>query len=182
MLNLKTCISTLIVTAACANAHAEMQLDSKSIENGATLPNTQVFSGFGCEGGNKSPHLRWKNAPEKTKSFAISVYDPDAPTGSGWWHWTAFNIPKTTSELPEGVKLESQISNGVIEGRTDYGSSGFGGACPPPGDKAHRYIFTVYALDTASLPLDSNASGAMFGYFVNSHTIEKASITAFYGR
>ena len=120
------------------------------------LTEAQVFSGFGCEGKNISPTLKWVNAPDSTKSFAVTVYDPDAPTGSGWWHWIIFNISSDVNELKANA---GNLQNGLapkssIQSITDYGKPGFGGACPPKGDKPHRYIFTVYAIDVDEFDLD----------------------------
>lgn len=144
------------------------------------LSNEQVFNGFGCTGKNISPELSWKGAPKGTKSFAITAYDPDAPTGSGWWHWVVFNIPKDKTTLEKG--FGNKETTNIVQSVTDYGKSGFGGACPPVGDKAHRYIFTVYALDIDKFDLSSNTSPALVGFMLNSHTIAKSSIVAYYGR
>ena len=163
-----------------ALAHAEMSLQSNDIRDGQTLSHAQVYNGFGCTGENISPHLSWKNLPEGTKSLALTLYDPDAPTGSGWWHWVAFNIPVDVKNIDSGASLSS-MPQGTVESLTDFGSVGFGGACPPKGDKPHRYILTLFALDIEKLDLDETASGAKVGYFLNMHTIEKASITATYG-
>jgi len=156
----------------------------KSDDLGGQLTNTQVYSGFGCSGKNISPSLKWTNAPENTKSFAITVYDPDAPTGSGWWHWIIFNIPANVNELKaDAGRPEKKLAPaGSIQSITDYGSPGFGGACPPEGDKAHRYVFTVYALKTAKLDLDEKTSPAMVGFYLNNNVIAKASIITYYQR
>lgn len=144
------------------------------------LSKEQVFNGFGCKGDNISPKLSWKNAPKGTKSFALTVYDPDAPTGSGWWHWVVFDIPKDKMSLKKGFGNSEDKT--IIQSITDYGKTGFGGACPPIGDKPHRYIFTVYALDIDSLGLDKNANAAHVGFMLNAHTLAKASIISYYGR
>ncbi|WP_323586671.1 YbhB/YbcL family Raf kinase inhibitor-like protein [Aliarcobacter butzleri] len=144
------------------------------------LTKKQEFNGFGCSGENISPQLSWKNAPKGTKSFAITVYDPDAPTGSGWWHWVVFDIPSNKTTLASG--FGNNDSKEAIQTITDYGKTGFGGACPPVGDKAHRYIFTVHALDIETLGLDKNTNAATVGYYINSHTIAKASIISYYNR
>ncbi|MEV9593383.1 YbhB/YbcL family Raf kinase inhibitor-like protein [Aliarcobacter butzleri] len=144
------------------------------------LTKKQEFNGFGCTGENISPELSWKDAPKGTKSFAITVYDPDAPTGSGWWHWVAFDISKDKFTLPTG--FGNSESKDVIQSITDYGKSGFVGACPPIGDKAHRYVFTVYALDIETLGLDKNASPALVGFYLNAHSLAKASLISYYGR
>jgi len=160
-------------------AQDKFALFSPDFKTGETLPIDHVFNDFGCTGKNKAPVLEWKNVPRDTKSLAITVYDPDAPTGSGWWHWTVFNIPATQTLLDiekDGLPV------GAIQGRTDYGSSQYGGACPPQGDKPHRYIFTLYALNIEALPLDQNASGAMVGYYLNANKIAAASTMAVYSR
>ena len=153
-------------------------LSSSDLEG--QLTSKQVFNGFGCTGENISPELSWKDAPKGTKSFAVTVYDPDAPTGSGWWHWLVFDIPKDKFTLPRG--FGNSESKDVIQSITDYGKSGFGGACPPIGDKAHRYEFTVYALDIETLDLDKNANPALVGFYLNSHSLAKASLISYYGR
>ena len=139
---------------------------------------------MGCTGQNISPALDWTNPPAGTRSFAVTAYDPDAPTGSGWWHWVMFNIPAGTSELPAGAGAPdaSLAPQGAIQSRTDFGVPGYGGPCPPEGDTPHRYIFTVFALSVDALPLDENAPGAMVGFFLNANVIDKASFEATYGR
>jgi Raf kinase inhibitor-like YbhB/YbcL family protein len=170
-----------IALAACTVAQAQdFTLTSPDIAQNRTLDTRQVFKGFGCDGGNTSPALAWSNAPAGTKSFAITVYDPDAPTGSGWWHWTVVNLPATTTALPAGVG--KNLPAGAVQGRSDFGSAEFGGACPPVGDKPHRYQFTVWALKADKLPLDDQASGALVGYMLNANVLAKATITALYGR
>ena len=145
------------------------------------IANDQVFNSFGCSGKNISPQLSWSNAPAGTKSFAITMYDPDAPTGSGWWHWVVFNIDKSVDHLKTGSSLKAMPA-GAIESSSSYGIKGFGGACPPKGDKAHRYIITVFALNTEKIQQDADARPELIGFFVNSHTIAKASIMAYYQR
>jgi Raf kinase inhibitor-like YbhB/YbcL family protein len=156
-------------------------LDSKDLKGQLSM--NEVFNGFGCTGKNLSPELSWNNAPEGTKSFALTVYDPDAPTGSGWWHWVVFNIPKETSSLQAGAgdKSNTHLPSGSVQNINDYGFAGFGGACPPKGDKSHQYIFTIHALDVESLPLDGKQSAAIAGYNINAHTIQKASLIVYYG-
>ena len=145
------------------------------------IAEAQVFNSFGCTGKNISPQLSWKNAPKGTKSFAITMYDPDAPTGSGWWHWVVFNIDKSVSTIKTGASGKTMPA-GAIESSTSYGSKGFGGACPPAGDKAHRYIITAYALDIDKIEQGSDARPELIGFFLNGHAIAKASIMAYYGR
>jgi len=148
------------------------------------LGNEQVLNGFGCKGDNISPKLSWEKAPSGTKSFAVTMYDPDAPTGSGWWHWVIFDIPSDTTSIARnsGDVSLNLLPQSAIQSITDFGKSGYGGACPPIGHGAHKYIFTVYALDVEKLGLDVNASPALVGFMINSHTLAKASIIAYYGR
>ena len=146
-------------------------LTSHDIEDGGVLPDAHVKAK-----GNTSPHLKWSGAPEGTKSYAVTCYDPDAPTGSGFWHWTVANIPAGVTELPTGGPMPA----GAVEGRTDYGETGFGGAAPPPGHGPRRYIFTVFAVDTDRLDVTPDNSGAVFGFNLHFHTLAKASITATY--
>ena len=144
---------------------------SNDITDGGVLPDAQVQAK-----GNASPHLKWSGAPEGTKSYAVTCYDPDAPTGSGFWHWTLANIPADVTELPAG----GPVPAGAVEGRTDFGEPGYGGAAPPPGHGPHRYIFTVFAVDTDRLDVTPDNSGAVFGFNLHFHTLAKASITATY--
>jgi len=149
-------------------------LTSNDIADGGGLPDAQVQAK-----GNTSPHLKWSGAPEGTKSFAVTCYDPDAPTGSGFWHWTVANIPADVSELATGAS-SGGLPKGAVEGRTDYGEPGFGGAAPPPGHGPHRYIFTVFAVDVDNLPVTPEDSGAKYGFNLHFHTLARASITATY--
>lgn len=151
---------------------------------GGAATKTQEFNGFGCTGDNKSPQLLWANAPEGTKSFAITMYDPDAPTGSGFWHWVVFDIPANVNELVTNAgNVELNLApKGVIQSITDYGIKGFGGPCPPKGHGFHQYIITVYALKTDKLGLDENINPALVGFNLWNQTLAKASIVAYYKR
>ena len=148
------------------------------------LANTHVFNGFGCSGDNISPKLKWKNAPKDTRSFAITVYDPDAPTGSGWWHWVIFDIPLQTGSLDRNSgNIEMAIApKGSVQSITSFGKMGYGGACPPKGDTAHKYIFTIYALKIDKLGLDSKSMPAMVGFYLRNNVLAKASVITYYGR
>lgn len=157
-------------------------LSSSDIGGQATMK--EVFNGFGCTGGNVSPQLTWSNPPAGTQSFAVTMYDPDAPTGSGWWHWLVFDIPAGTTTL---VSNAGNISAGLapagcIQSMTDFGGTGYGGPCPPEGHGFHTYIFTVYALKVDKLGLDAKANPALVGYMLNANTLEKASIVMYYKR
>jgi Raf kinase inhibitor-like YbhB/YbcL family protein len=159
-------------------------LQSAEVKPNQKIADAQVFKGFGCEGGNVSPSLAWKNAPAGTKSFAVTVYDPDAPTGSGWWHWVLFNIPADVMTLPAGASdpAAGKLPAGAVQSRTDFGKPGYGGPCPPQGDKPHHYIFKVFALKVAKLDLDDSASGALVGYMLNANKLGTAQFTSTYGR
>ena len=159
-------------------------LTSPDIADGSTIAQSFEFDGFGCSGRNQSPVLRWSGAPEGTKGFAVNVYDPDAPTGSGFWHWYVIDLPASVSELPAnaGAKGGAHLPNGARQIRNDYGQYAWGGMCPPPGDKPHRYIFTVHALSVERIDVPDDAPAALAGFMVNAHTLAKASFTATYGR
>lgn len=158
-------------------------LMSSDISHGDFMNKAQEFEGFGCTGGNSSPQLSWVNAPKETAAFAITVYDPDAPTGSGWWHWQIINIPANVTSLAAGAgDLSKNLApKKTVQIENDYGFSGFGGACPPVGDGAHRYQFTVHAL-SKELDLPANASGALTGYMINAHSLASSTIEALYKR
>ena len=170
----------LLSLALCASFLFADNFTLSSSDLKGQLTNKEVFSGFGCSGENISPELSWKDAPKGTKSFAVTVYDPDAPTGSGWWHWVVFDISKDKFTLPSG--FGNSESKDVIQSMTDFGKTGFGGACPPVADKAHAYIFTVHALDMETISLDKNANAALVGFYLNSHSLAKASLISYYGR
>ncbi len=179
---MKTVLGLFCLMLFTATAHAGgFALGSVDVAEGRPLSSAQVLNGFGCTGGNVSPELHWSGAPAGTKSFAVTVYDPDAPTGSGWWHWVVFNIPASTASLSAGVGSGGALPVGAVQSRTDFGAPGFGGACPPPG-KPHRYVFTVYALDVERLDLNADSPAAMVGFYLGQHSLGKASLTAVHGR
>ncbi|MFI4914660.1 MAG: YbhB/YbcL family Raf kinase inhibitor-like protein [Steroidobacterales bacterium] len=159
------------------------KLSSPTVKPDSTLPPEHVFDGFGCTGKNISPALSWSGAPAGTRSFAVTVYDPDAPTQSGWWHWLVWNIPATATQLPQGAGAPSgqHLPAGAVQGRNDFGALGFGGAAPPPGPP-HRYIFTVHALGVEKLEATPDSSAALISFTINANRLAQASITATYGR
>jgi hypothetical protein len=176
---------TLALAACLPLAHAAgFALSSPTIKPGSTLTEAQVFNGFGCTGKNISPALQWHGAPQGTKSFAVTLYDPDAPTGSGWWHWVVYNIPATATELPEGAGAADGkgLPAGSAQAHTDFGPAAFGGACPPAGDKPHRYVFTVYALKTDKLDIPPEGTAALVGFMIQANKLGAATFTAKYGR
>lgn len=173
--------TSLILFGATPLSAGEFTLHSNDFSD--QLTKTQEFSGLGCDGKNISPELHWNNIPKGTKSFAVTVYDPDAQRGRGWWHWVVFNIPASVSSLPVnfGNTAKSQKIN-ARQSITDFGKTGFGGACPPKGERPHRYMFTVYALNVNQLDLNNNASPAQVRDMINAHSIGKATILSYYGR
>lgn len=180
-MRLSTLFSAILLAGATSLMAEGFTLFSNDLSG--QLTKTQEFSGFGCDGKNISPELHWNNAPKGTKSFAVTVYDPDAPTGSGWWHWVVFNIPTSIASLPADFGNTSKASKiNALQSITDYGKAGFGGACPPKGDRPHRYLFTVHALNVDHLDLDAKSSPALVGYMVNAHSLGKATIVSYYGR
>jgi Raf kinase inhibitor-like YbhB/YbcL family protein len=175
----------VLVCAGCGGQRAAgFALDSATFSANGTLSNQQVLNGFGCTGANESPELRWYNPPSGTKSYAITMYDPDAPTGSGWWHWVVYNIPAGSTSLPAGAgdPTKALLPQDATQGATDFGQPGYGGPCPPQGDKAHRYIFTIHALDVERIDVPANATAALIGFNLHGHTLAEATLTASYGR
>ncbi len=185
-------LKTLVCAAALLGAnpfvHAApaegFHVSSPEIQANSMIDKKFEFQGFGCSGENKSPALEWKNAPKDTKSFAVTVYDPDAATGSGWWHWSVINIPANVTALKSdaGAMGGANLPAGASQVRIDYGVAAWGGTCPPVGDKPHRYIFTVHALKVDKLNIPADATAALAGYMINANTIQKTSFTAKYGR
>ncbi len=159
-------------------------LTSPDFKMNGTIGMEQVFNSFGCTGQNVSPDLRWSGVPSDTKSLALLVHDPDAPTGgAGWWHWLVVNIPAGAGGLAKdaGKADGSNLPEGAVQVTTDFGSPGWGGPCPPVGDKPHRYVFTLYALKTERLDV-SGATASLAGYMVNGNAIGKATLVGRFGR
>ena len=175
--------------AAAADAPAakktagKLTLVSPDIGQGKNIAEDQVFNGFGCKGKNLSPALFWSGAPPDTKSFAIMVHDPDAPTGSGFWHWVVYNIPAGTESIPAeaGDVKKKGMPVGSVQGRTDFGTFGYGGPCPPPG-KPHHYHFRIFALKVPKLEVPADATAALIGFSVQANKIAEADLVGLYGR
>ena len=180
----RTLLTAALLGAFSLTHAAGFTLSSPEIKAGGMIPKSFEFNGFGCAGDNKSPALKWSGAPQGTKSFAVTVYDPDAPTGSGWWHWMVINIPAQVNELAAGAGTVNSITlpTGAMQNRIDFGVHAWGGVCPPQGDPPHRYIFTVHALKTEKLDVPADATAALTGYMINANALGKASFTARYGR
>ena len=166
--------------AAKATGHFKLTAPDLALKGRIALPH--VFNGMGCTGQNISPALQWSNPPVGTKSFAVTMYDPDAPTGSGWWHWVMYNIPASTTILPDGAGNGNNAPSGSTQGMTDFGTKGYGGPCPPVGDKPHHYHITVFALKVDKLDVPGNATSAMVGYNLNANKLGTARVTGLYGR
>ena len=151
----------------------------KSNDIGGQATPKQFANTFGCHGENISPELSWSNAPAGTQSFAVTIYDKDAPTGSGFWHWLIFNIPANVMELKSdaGNTAKNIAPEGAVQSVTDFGKPGYGGPCPPPGP-IHEYMITVYALKT-KLTLDKTTGPALVGFYLGANTIAKASIVMY---
>jgi Raf kinase inhibitor-like YbhB/YbcL family protein len=173
------------VGLAANAAAAQFTLSSSDFAAGGPLADEQAYDAMGCTGRNLSPALTWRGAPAGTKSYAVLLHDPDAPTGgAGWSHWIAFDIPASVTSLAKGAGKPdgSAMPRGAGTVANDYAQPRYGGPCPPEGDKPHRYVFTVYALklDKLGVPKDANASTA--GFMINANALGKASITGMYGR
>lgn len=159
----------------------KMTLSSPDFAANGVLKSAQVANGFGCQGQNISPALNWSHVPKGTQSLVLTMYDPDAPTGSGFWHWNVYNLPADSSGLPAGAGQGKGLPEGAVQLNHDGGASGYVGACPPVGDRPHRYIFTLYAL-REKLDLPAGASPAYLGFNLNGKVLAKAQLTGRYGR
>jgi Raf kinase inhibitor-like YbhB/YbcL family protein len=172
---------TMMVLSSPASA---FEISSPAIGGNGTVPLKHTANAFGCTGENISPSLVWKDVPADAKSLALTMYDPDAPTGSGFWHWLVVNIPVSTTELPEGAGEpgNGKLPPGSVQARGDAGVAGYFGPCPPQGDAPHRYVFTIFAVKTDKLDINADTSGAVVGFNLHFNTIDKATVTYTYGR
>jgi Raf kinase inhibitor-like YbhB/YbcL family protein len=158
-----------------------VDLRSADIADGATLAMAQVANSMGYQGGNVSPELEWSGFPAATRSFAITIHDPDAPTGSGFWHWVIFDIPATATRLDTGAGSGGSLPPGVKQVRNDAGVRGYFGAAPPPGDAPHRYVHTVHALDVANLEVDEDQAPAIVGFNLRFHALARGQLVPVFG-
>jgi|GEM_PF-266995 len=172
-------IAALVCTGA--RAQGTFALSSTNFRDGAQVNAPQVFDENGCTGANRSPQLTWHNPPAGTRSYAVTIFDPDAP-GPGWWHWSVANIPAQVNTLPENAGASGALKQlGALQARNDFGGAGYGGPCPPPG-KPHRYVVTVYALGVGKLALSPNGPATTFDREIHGAALGSAQITVTYGR
>lgn len=176
-------LAAAAITALSIPASA-FEISSPAVGSDGTIPLKYTANAFGCTGGNISPPLTWKDVPPDAKSLALTVYDPDAPTGSGFWHWLVVNLPPSVQGLEEGAgdPGNAKLPAGATQARGDAGVSGYLGPCPSQGDPPHHYIFTIFAVKADKLDIDQNASGAIVGFNLHFNTIDKASVTYTYSR
>lgn len=175
------CAALLVNQIALADA--KMILRSNDFKEGDALPLDHVADQFGCNGRNISPHLEWTGAPEGTQSFILLVFDPDAPTDSGWWHWGVYNIDKDINELARNTGSGyDQDGISMAHVRNDFGIQNFTGACPPEGDKPHRYRFSIYAMPMAELPIDGILTPALLSFFAKNYSLDQAELTTVFWR
>ena len=169
--------STVAASLLAVGSAAAFEISSSSVSDGKWDKKYIGNKLVGCDGQNISPPLTWKDLPAGTKSLALTLYDPDALTGSGLWHWQVWNIPATATGLPEGAGSQgsTNLPEGAVQGKGDAGRPGYLGACPPPGTGLHHYTFTLFALKVDKLAVDPNASGAFIGYNLNGNALAKAT-------
>ena len=178
-------IACLAATSAMGAPKSKFVLASSDPQLAISVPLIYTAKAFGCSGGNLSPELHWSGEPAGTQSFVVTLFDRDErSTPSGWWHWVLYNLPKSVSSLPQGAGAEhsSALPAEALQGRTDLGEDAYHGPCPAKGDPPHRYVFTVYALNVAKLPVAPDSSGAMVTSIVQEHLLGKAVFIAHYGR
>jgi Raf kinase inhibitor-like YbhB/YbcL family protein len=167
--------------AATPSSSTPITVSSTTFTSGGALPATTEFNG--CGGGNVSPQLSWSSAPPGTKSFVVTLFDPDAPTSTGFWHWTVYNIPATVTSLPAGAGSAAAPVASSQSGYTDFGFNHYGGPCPPAGDQPHHYIFTVFALDVPTLEgVTPKSTAASIMFSMRGHLLAAGALEGTFGR
>jgi Raf kinase inhibitor-like YbhB/YbcL family protein len=185
LLTASVLLGAVVVAPAAPRAKSAFRLVSVDPALAVSVPLVYTADKFGCTGGNTSPALAWSGAPAGTQSYVVTLFDRDErSTPSGWWHWVVYDLPATVHELPQGAGAEDgkSLPAPARQGRTDLGNDAYHGPCPAQGDPPHRYVFTIYALDVAKLPVDPGASGAMVTSVAQDHVLAKAVFVAHYGR
>jgi Raf kinase inhibitor-like YbhB/YbcL family protein len=174
-------ICALMLVSRGVWAQTTFSVDSPDLQANMAIPLGHVFKGDGCAGDNHSPELWWHNPPAGTKSYAVTVFDIDAP-GPGWWHWAVANLPGTLDHLPDNASASGVIARlGAIEARNDYGDDGYSGPCPPPG-KPHRYLITIYALSGPDMHLSQGRPAPMYDHEIRISTVAEARLIVTYQR
>lgn len=182
MKKLTFCFALYAALIAAGTARAgDFSIESVELA-GRSFDNAQVSDSFGCHGQNLSPAIRWTDAPKGTQSYLLTMFDADAPTGSGFWHWVVADIPASIHEIGRGAGSDaSRLPAGALEMKNDTGNTGYLGPCPPQGE-THRYVISVTALKIAKLPVDNGATPAVIGYAAHYQEIAKATMTVRFGR
>jgi Raf kinase inhibitor-like YbhB/YbcL family protein len=178
-------LAATVISTSMAVPKDSFSLVSSDTRLGPSFPNEYVLDRVGCTGGNQSPPLAWHGAPAGTKSFVITLFDRDErSTPSGWWHWVLYDLPADTTQLTIGAGAErgKRLPSDALQGRSDLGTQAYHGACPAKGDPSHRYVFTIYALNTAKLPVSPGASGAMVTSTLHEYLLGEAVLVAHYAR
>jgi len=176
------CAAAIAANVPRASAQTTFTLTSTDLPAGKPVPPSLLFDQTDCKGGNRSPQLSWHGAPAATRSFAITMIDPDAP-GRGWWHWAVAGIPATVTQLPGNASASGALRKmGAVESRNDFDVDGYGGPCPPPGDHPHRYLFTVFAVKSEKLDVKADTSAAVVGFNLHFVTLAKADIMGLFKR
>ena len=171
----------VLLLPVAAQADTTMRM-SGSVQTGEPLPLAQVLDGNGCEGSNHSPALNWQGVPAKAQSLAITVFDPDAKQGKGWWHWAVFNLSPKVMGLPENASANPTLLADAAQGQADADRLGYAGACPPVGDPPHHYIVTLWALDVPRLDLPPGTPDAVVAAAIKPHVLASTVVTPVYGR
>lgn len=190
--HLRIFVGALLAVASLSAANAALSaqpshfvLTSPDLKPNSPFPDRYVLNDFGCKGGNESPALQWSGAPAGTRSFVVTLFDRDEhSTPSGWWHWVLYDLPSNVAELPAGAGAlhSTSLPHPALQGRTDLGTDAYHGPCPDKGDAPHRYVFTIYALNVATLGVPPDSSGAMVVSTLHEHLLGKAELIVRHGR